>query len=270
MKKKTIAVAIILGMMIPIIAYGVLTKFSHIENNQEEQVNIDSKVPTNYITDIYNEYYQSVVTVVNLKETTFSKYIAQLTGSSSEVTQGVGTGFIYKKQDGYYYAITNNHVVDGSNQIQIVVNDETVETPVEIMADLVGTNEEYDIAVVKFKTNYDISPVVVGNSDDVVSGESVIAIGSPYGLDFQGSVTAGIVSSPGRIMTDENNISNEYIQTDAAINPGNSGGPLFNSLGQVIGVNTMKISDSNSDNMGFSIPINTVMSVVEDIEANNE
>lgn len=276
MKKNIIIVvfAVMLGMLVPItgyLGYEQYIKPSSSTSDKSDTTDINSVTDETYVSQIYQKNYQSVVTVVNLQETTLSKYLAQISGQDSKVTQGIGSGFVFKKQDGYYYAVTNNHVVAQSDSLQVVLDDPTAKDSETVDAELVGADTNYDVAVIKFKTKYDLPIVTIGDSDDLIAGEPVIAIGSPYGLDFQGSVTSGIVSSPSRAMAaDSNGTSYEYIQTDASINPGNSGGPLFNSKGQVIGMNTMKISDSNSDNMGFAIPINTVKEVVKTIEANNE
>jgi len=216
------------------------------------------------VTSIYQENKDSVITVINLKKVSIEDFWGRTIYESEDaVEQGVGTGFIYDEKDGYYYAVTNNHVVEGSDAVEIVLSDSEGES---VKAELVGTNQMYDVAVVRFKCDKNINPVKFADSSKVVHGEEVIAIGSPYGLEFSGSVTQGIVSSPNRVMLNDAGKELEYIQTDAAINPGNSGGPLFNASGEVIGMNTMKMGGTDVDNMGFSIPSNTVIKIIEDIE----
>ncbi len=245
------------------------------ESNQEETTDTIREPNDNetFATDIYNNYADSVVSVINLKQVSIKDFFGRTYTSDEEYQQGVGSGFVYKKEDGYYYALTNNHVVEDSDAISVVLNtgEEVDEENAQnnlIDADIVGVDSTYDIAVVKFKTKTDIKPVEIGTSSNLVPGQDVVAIGSPYGTDFQGTITKGIVSAPKRSMEDEDGNTLSYIQTDAAINPGNSGGPLFDADGKVIGMNTMKIADSESDNMGFSIPIDQVMKIADEIESN--
>ena len=180
---------------------------------------------------------------------------------------GSGSGFVIRS-DGYI--LTNNHVVaiaaDGN--IEVVFNDGT-----RVKGDVVGTNPEYDIAVVKVAKK-GLPAMVIGNSDDVAVGDMAIAIGAPLGLD--GTVTAGIISALDRPVTagDRNDTSFiNAIQTDAAINPGNSGGPLLDGAGRVIGINSaiasMASGNSEAGNigLGFAIPINTAKRIAEELIA---
>jgi putative serine protease PepD len=180
---------------------------------------------------------------------------------------GSGSGFVIRS-DGYI--LTNNHVVaiakDGS--IEVVFNDGT-----RVKGEVVGTNPEYDIAVVKVAKK-GLPALVIGNSDDVAVGDMAIAIGAPLGLD--GTVTAGIISALDRPVTagDRNDTSFiNAIQTDAAINPGNSGGPLLDGAGRVIGINSaiasMATGNSEAGNigLGFAIPINTAKRIAEELMA---
>lgn len=241
---------------------------------------IESSVPKisneNQVNNIYNENINGVISVLNMKNVgSASQVIRQYSQSGkipSSIEQSAGSGFVYKddSEDGYYYAVTNNHVVDGSDSLQVVLNSSDLENDDPINAELVGTNSEYDIAVIKFKSNKDITPLKFADSDKIAPGDDAIAIGSPYGTDFQGSVTEGIVSAPIRTYNDPSTGDDmEYIQTDAAINPGNSGGPLLNSKGKVIGMNSMKISDSSSDNIGFAISSNEIQKIIKEIENGN-
>lgn len=240
---------------------------------EPEQIRAENKNAT-FATDIYNNYANSVISVVNLKQISIRDFFGNVYTSDEQVQQGVGSGFVYKKENGFYYALTNNHVTDGSDSIKIVLNTEdankdNIEDNV-INAQLVGADEDYDVSVLKFKTNKKITPVKLGTSSNLLPGQSVVAIGSPYGTSFQGSITEGIISAPARAFSDSDNKdeTKEYIQTDAAINPGNSGGPLFDAEGNVIGINNMKIALSGSDNMGFAIPIDTAIEKATKIEEN--
>lgn len=259
-----IGVAIGLGSML----YIEKEKTNHTKTEDNIQIQEENTNDT-FATDIYKKYANSVVSVVNLQKVSIHDFFGREYSTNQEMQQGVGSGFVYKKSDGYYYALTNNHVVEGSDSLNIVLNNESnkQEDAEVINADLVGVDEDNDLAVIKFKTNKQILPVEIGTSSNLLPGQDVLAIGSPYGVDFEGTITSGIVSAPVRTVEQEDGTSLTYIQTDAAINPGNSGGPLFDATGKVIGINTMKISDSESDNMGFAIPIDRAMKIAKQIEA---
>lgn len=198
-------------------------------------------------------------------------------GSDSDLSiASEGSGVIYKKDGNSAYVVTNNHVVDGASQIEIMLSDGT-----KVVGELVGTDTYSDIAVVKIASDKVTTVAEFADSDKITVGETAIAIGSPLGTDYANSVTQGIVSSLSRTVTMTNDhgetISTNAIQTDAAINPGNSGGALINIEGQVIGINSSKISstsDSGSGNsvegMGFAIPANDVVKIINQLEANGK
>jgi 2-alkenal reductase len=171
-----------------------------------------------------------------------------------------GTGFFITDQG---YILTNNHVVEGTQEVNIVLSDGTQQT-----ATIVGTDPYSDIAVLK--TDGKIPGVAtLGNSDALDPGESVIAIGSPLG-DFKNTVTVGVVSATGRSIDTGNGYTIEnLIQTDAAINHGNSGGPLVSLAGDVIGVNTLVVRNSGNgdvaEGLGFAIPVNTAQAIADQI-----
>jgi 2-alkenal reductase len=171
-----------------------------------------------------------------------------------------GTGFFISDQG---YILTNNHVVEGAKEVNIVLSDGSQQK-----ATLVGTDQYSDIAVLK--TDGKVPAVAaLGNSDKLDPGESVIAIGSPLG-DFKNTVTVGVVSATGRSIDSGNGYTIEnLIQTDAAINHGNSGGPLVNLAGDVIGVNTLIVRNTNNgdvaEGLGFAIPISTAQAVAQQI-----
>jgi serine protease Do len=165
--------------------------------------------------------------------------------------QSLGSGFII---DPSGLIVTNNHVIDGADQISVTLQDNTTLT-----AELVGRDESGDIALLRVKPDKPLASVEFGDSDQSRVGDWVLAIGNPFGLG--GSVTAGIVSARGRNI--HQGPYDDFIQTDAAINRGNSGGPLFNMDGQVIGINTAIYSPSGgSIGIGFSIPANMAKNVV--------
>ncbi|WP_332837729.1 DegQ family serine endoprotease [Roseomonas rubea] len=166
--------------------------------------------------------------------------------------QSLGSGFIIDAAQGI--VVTNNHVIDGADEINVILQDNT-----SIRAELLGTDPRTDIAVLRIRTDKPLTAVPFGNSDEAQVGDWVIAIGNPFGLG--GSVTAGIVSARGRDI--RQGAYDDFIQTDAAINRGNSGGPLFDMQGRVIGINTAIYSPSGgSIGIGFAIPSNLAQRIV--------
>ncbi len=188
------------------------------------------------------------------------------------VKSGIGSGFVYKAEQvtgGYnHYLITNKHVVDGSDKLTVYLHfvDE------EVDAELLGVDTKVDLAIVKFFYEELITPLKMYNSGVIQAGETVIAIGNPEGFEYSSTATAGIISYPLRYVSDDTDGDNvndwdaAYIQHDASINPGNSGGPLLNIYGEVIGINTMKFSAVDIDNMGFSIPTQTIAELIPYLE----
>lgn len=175
-----------------------------------------------------------------------------------QIEQGVGSGVIFRA-DGYI--VTNYHVIAGAREILVSLSDGR-----SMQGKLIGADELTDIAVVKVDAG-DLPSAAFGNSDDIIVGEPAIAIGNPLGLEFQGSVTTGVISALNRTL-DLSERRLKLIQTDAAISPGNSGGALVNADGYVIGINSAKIAAGGVEGMGFAIPINTVRDVVEQLMNN--
>lgn len=173
---------------------------------------------------------------------------------STQLRKGIGSGFIIS-EDGYL--ITNEHVIHGATEITVTA----IGSEEPIQAEIVGTDEELDLAVLRLKTDKKFPYVKLGDSSKLRPGDWVIAIGNPYGLDH--TVTAGVVSALGRPVEIENRLYRDLIQTDAAINPGNSGGPLINVAGEVIGINTAV--NAQAQGIGFAIPINTTKEVLDDL-----
>jgi serine protease Do len=173
---------------------------------------------------------------------------------------GEGTGFILTDTG---YVVTNYHIVDGGTDFTVILHDDTI-----LDASYVGGDKLTDLAVLKVEPgDTRLIPIALGNSDTVRAGDSVIAIGSPGGSEYAGTATSGIVSAHNRRLT-TSSLSGEgtrtmwVIQTDTAVNFGNSGGPLLNMKGQVIGINTMKYAELYFEGLGFSLPINGVMDIV--------
>ncbi|HBY94386.1 MAG TPA: hypothetical protein DEP84_10565 [Chloroflexi bacterium] len=176
---------------------------------------------------------------------------------------GEGSGFVW---DSAGHIVTNNHVVDGAEEVTVTFADDTVAT-----ATVVGTDPASDLAVLKVDVSADkLHPVTLGDSSQVQVGEHVAAIGNPFGLS--GTMTSGIVSAIGRVLPQNPQSAApgfsipDIIQTDAAINPGNSGGPLLDGSGTVIGVNfQIESSSGSNDGIGFAIPINTAQQVIPEL-----
>lgn len=171
---------------------------------------------------------------------------------------GEGSGIIISKNG---YIVTNNHVVEGADRLQVVTSCKDTYN-----AKIVGTDARTDIAVIKVEAD-NLTPAKFGNSDKCCVGDKVVAIGNPSGLTLAGSVTQGIISAIDRDI-DVCNGPMSLIQTDAAINPGNSGGALINSHGEVIGINSAKIAQAGYEGIGFSIPISFAKPIISNIMEN--
>ncbi|MCH5184858.1 MAG: trypsin-like peptidase domain-containing protein [Oscillospiraceae bacterium] len=174
------------------------------------------------------------------------------------VEQGSGSGIIISS-DGYI--VTNNHVIEGATEVTVILNDGT-----ELAAEIVGADEKTDLAVLKV-AGTDMPAAVLGDSTTAKAGELAVAIGNPLGQELAGSVTAGVVSAVNRKL----NIGSKsltLIQTDAAINPGNSGGALVNQYGEVIGINTVKLSTSGVEGLGFAIAISEAKPIIDNLKSN--
>ena len=186
-----------------------------------------------------------------------------------------GSGVIYAKQNGKGYIVTNNHVVSGSDSLEIILEDGT-----KVSAKLVGTDTTTDLAVLEIPGSKVPATASFGNSDNVTPGDPVIAIGSPLGSEYATTVTQGIISATNRTVTTQDQNTGQatgeatVLQTDAAINPGNSGGPLVNAAGQIVGINSMKLASSTDgssvEGMGFAIPSNEVVKIINQLVANGK
>ncbi|MBR5290812.1 MAG: trypsin-like peptidase domain-containing protein [Erysipelotrichaceae bacterium] len=180
-----------------------------------------------------------------------TEYVATSSFFSNYVTTGAGSGVIFTN-DGYI--VTNNHVIEGSNAIQVTLNNGDV-----YAATLIATDSKTDLAVIKIEAS-GLTAAILGDSDALVVGEDAIAIGNPLG-ELGGTVTNGIISALDREVSVEGQKMN-LLQTNAAINPGNSGGGLFNAKGELIGIVSAKSSGEDIEGLGFAIPVNDVKEVV--------
>ncbi|MCC2252597.1 MAG: S1C family serine protease [Bacillota bacterium] len=218
----------------------------------------DANVATNI-----EETSQAVVGVINMQQ--------QSVWTESQEA-GTGSGIIYKKENGKAYIITNQHVVAGAKEVEIALNYEEE----RLNATVLGTDELTDLAVLEVDGDKITTVANMGSSKDLKVGETVMAIGNPLGMEFANTVTKGVVSGLNRSIDIDTNGDRqpdwvtEVIQTDAAINPGNSGGALVNENGAVIGINSMKIARQEVEGIGFAIPVDTALPILEQLEKDGE
>ncbi len=202
------------------------------------------------VTELVEKSENKVVTVI-------STYRDQEIGS--------GSGAIYKIENDGVYVITNAHVIKDGTGVNITFADQTTET-----GTIVGYDSLTDLALIKVKTDSKVEAFTIGDSSLVNKGEYVIAMGSPLGVQYQGSVSGGLISGTNRTVSSSQDWDMTVFQIDAAINPGNSGGPLINMAGELIGINSMKISDTEVEGFGFAIPVNEVIPIVSQLEQNGK
>ena len=219
------------------------------------------------VTEIAAQVGPSVVGVINKTTVQPQKYYDPFSGRSyyytdpsqegQTVEQGSGSGIIFQ-DDGYI--VTNQHVINGASEISVIIN-----TGEEFTAKLIGQDTKTDLAVLKIDPgDTKLTAATLGDSTTVQVGETAVAIGNPLGMEFSGSVTAGIISAVNRTMNIENRTYN-LLQTDAAINSGNSGGALINQYGEVIGINSVKLSTTGVEGMGFAIAISEAKPIIDDL-----
>ena len=237
-------------------AYLMLTSLPTTTTNNGITTSAAKLNEPNSISTAVEKIYDSVVVVEVYKD-------KQLVST--------GTGFVYKKENGKAYLMTNNHVISGGKEIKVLFTDET-----EVEATIVGNDTYSDIAVLSIKDNDKIVASTMGSSTKSNVGDTVFTVGSPEGSDYAGTVTKGILSAKDRLVEValSNSETSDYymqvLQTDAAINPGNSGGPICNINGEVIGITNMKLVDDTVEGMGFAIPIEDALKVVEILESDGK
>ena len=253
------------------------------DNRKGKTVTSNIKVTeTNQATKAFNKVKNAVVSVEAYSSSDNS--LDSLFGnfgdgkSAKETSESEGSGVIYKKSGNTAFIVTNNHVIAGSNKVEVLMSNGK-----KLPATVVGHDAISDLAVLKINAQ-DVTEVAsFGNSDDIQVGQTALAIGSPLGSEYATSLTEGIISAKKRTIdvTNSQGVTTgqeTVIQTDAAINPGNSGGPLINLAGQVIGINSMKLSSTGTgsgsstsvEGMGFAIPSNEVVSIINQLVANGK
>jgi Do/DeqQ family serine protease len=184
----------------------------------------------------------------------FQQFFGQNSQPQTQTQQALGSGFLISA-DGYL--LTNQHVIDGAQTIKVTMMGQSQ----QVDAQVVGSDKDLDLAVLKINAGSNLPYLKLGNSDKIRLGDWAIAIGNPYGLDH--TVTVGVISAKGRSMLIESRSYRNLLQTDASINPGNSGGPLLDLAGDVIGINTAV--NEQAQGIGFAIPSNTVQDVLTDL-----
>lgn len=286
-ERRNWLIPLLLGMIIGILIVTVVVPFvlgqtegestEEVRPAEENSVTVPDERPTEQkthisvdvttqITEVVDQVLPSVVGVTNIQmRADFWRQQYQ----NNEA--GTGSGVIYKKSGDDAFIVTNHHVIEGADVIEVVLSDETT-----IEADLLGSDVFTDLAVLRIDGKDVGDPIEMGSSSNLKIGEPAIAIGNPLGHMFAGSVTQGVISGTQRTIPVDINQDGrpdwqaEVIQTDAAINPGNSGGALINIHGQLIGINSMKINQTAVEGIGFAIPIDIARPIIEDLETKGE
>ena len=262
---------------------GVLGSLTILQLNQKQETNtqnsttitqtsVKNENSTTKAVDKVKDAVVSIITYSANSQNSLFGYGESDTDTNTEQVSSQGSGVIYKKDGEYAYIVTNTHVINGANKLDIRLADGT-----KVPGEIVGTDTYSDIAVVKISSEKVSAVAEFGDSSKLTVGETAIAIGSPLGSEYANTVTQGIVSSLNRTVSlkseDGQAISTKAIQTDTAINPGNSGGPLINIQGQVIGITSSKIATNGGNSvegLGFAIPSNDAIKIIEQLEKNGK
>ena len=292
---------IIVGLFAGLIGGGIALGINNLVQHHEEVTSTrvpagsnksgGTKVNKNKVdlngeaSQAYKSVQGAVVSVINKQKVQQSSgtlgifgYGNSSNGSSSSdsssdnklETASEGSGVIYKKSGNSAYVVTNNHVVKGSNALQVILSNGK-----KVNADLVGADSATDLAVLKINAANVKTVASFGNSNSIVPGQDVLAIGSPMGSEYANTVTKGIIAAKDRTLkAGTDGTLTSVIQTDTAINSGNSGGPLINMAGQVIGINSMKLASdtqgSSVEGIGFAIPSNEVVTIINQLIKNGK
>lgn len=233
---------------------------------QQTNTDVQTTVAVMDVSDIVNNVMPSVVAISNIGEVKYQGIWGQ---SYTQETESAGTGFLVEQDDTYIYIASNNHVVADAKELTVQFSDGTT-----AKAEIKGTVASKDLAVIKValsdisaETRSVIRIASLGDSTELEAGEPAIAIGNALG--YGQSVTTGVISALGRSVSVQDSstgvmvVNNNLIQTDAAINPGNSGGALLNIKGEVIGINSVKYADTDVEGIGYAIPINDAMLIID-------
>ncbi|GAA0335351.1 S1C family serine protease [Oceanobacillus oncorhynchi subsp. oncorhynchi] len=228
--------------------------------DQPMQVDVSTQ-----LTEIIEQVTPAVVGITNIQQN------VSWGADADGIEAGTGSGVIYKVEDGETYIVTNHHVIEDADSVEVILHDET-----HVEAEIIGSDLFTDLAVLKMDNENEDTPMEIGTSESLKVGEPAIAIGNPLGAYLSSTVTQGVISGMERTIPMDFNFDGqpdwqaEVIQTDAAINPGNSGGALINLYGQLIGINSMKINEEAVEGIGFAIPIDSAIPVIQELEENGE
>ena len=254
---KTIAAVIVCTLCSGFIGSGVtyLALKDNLKETKTINVNpskFDTKNEALSATEAYNKVAPAAV-VVSTKSVTQGYFM------QTQEVEGIGSGFIINEEG---YILTNYHVIQGAQEISVTLSNDVTTT-----AQIVNYDENQDVAMIKITDESVKIPATVelGDSDSLQPGEEVIAIGTPLSTELSSTVTKGIISATSRSVAVQSGVTMNLIQTDAAINAGNSGGPLVNTKGEVVGINSSKISGEAVEGIGFSIPINDIKDKIESL-----
>lgn len=232
---------------------------TRLQSTDISQIVENSQEKSETIADMIENVTESVVGISKLKNTGNSIF-----SNNSEETLGMGTGVIVSSQG---YILSNSHVTGEEHSVCYI----TLDSGVTYDGKVVWADSNLDLSITKINAK-DLKYVKLGDSSSVRSGETIYAIGNPIGFEFRRTVTSGIISATNRTIKieEENNLSymTNLIQTDATINPGNSGGPLVLPNGEIIGINTVKIS--SAEGIGFAVPINVVKTIIKSFDENGD
>ncbi|CCI61086.1 MAG: S1C family serine protease [Staphylococcus equorum] len=277
---KTIIVALVAGIIGALLVLGIgkIMESTGLNDNgssvQEASISsnggntLDGKSEKyDSVNQMINDVSPAIVGVINMQKA--QNLDSLLKGDSSKSEEaGVGSGVIYQKNNGSAYIVTNNHVIDGANEIKVQLHNSK-----QVDAKLVGKDALTDIAVLKINDTKGTKAIDFANSSKVNTGDSVFAMGNPLGLEFANSVTSGIISASERTIDTKTSAGTNKVnvlQTDAAINPGNSGGALVDINGNLVGINSMKIASEQVEGIGFAIPSNEVKVTIKELVENGE
>lgn len=255
---KFIVIALITGLLGGAIGGGSVY-YAMKDINANQKVNNITPNPQTFNTTgealTKSEAFEKVAPAVVIVS---ANGVTDYSGIIPKQVDGMGSGFIINEEG---YILTNYHVIEGAKEVIVTLSDGR-----DVKAKVVNYDQNQDIAMLKLTDDSIKVPAIVelGNSDALKPGEEVLAIGTPLSKDFNQTVTGGLVSAVNRTVETSTGVKLNLIQTDAAINPGNSGGPLINTKGEVVGINTLKMS-GEAEGIGFSIPINEVKDRIDSL-----
>ena len=259
------------GQLFPQTSEGSSSSGSVLAKNSDdslETTSVSSTYAAAGVSDVVEQVMPSIVAITNISETEYRNYWGG--GTQTYESTSAGSGIIVSEDNDYLYIATNNHVVENTTSLTVAFSDGST-----VSADIKGTDPSTDLAVIRVaKSSVEsdtlgtIKVATLGDSDALSVGDACIAIGNALG--YGQSVTGGYISALNRQVSVSDsstgtNYTAELIQTDAAINPGNSGGALLNAKGEVIGINSVKYSDTSVEGIGYAIPINTAAPIIQDL-----